>query len=220
MLTRRLASSEFTGPVNFPGFSFSAQNCNSLNISACCEKQLKKIASIVSVNFNFIFLGDLQLGNNQAVNDLINSFRYNEYCSYEFIYNSNKSSCGVGILINSKINYSVVRPWMDVNNNILSLVLNVDNFVFRCISIYGPNNNDNTFFFNLDSELQPVLRIRATTSVADPDPGSGAFLPQGSRIRDEFFLDPGSRIPYPRSLYYVGSGIRDKHPGSATLATT
>jgi hypothetical protein len=34
-----------------------------------------------------------------------------------------------------------------------------------------------------------VLRIR--------DPGSGAFLPQGSGIRDEFFPDPGSRIPDP-----------------------
>jgi hypothetical protein len=36
-------------------------------------------------------------------------------------------------------------------------------------------------------------------SVADPDPGSGAFLPPGSgiRIRDEFFPDPGSRIPDP-----------------------
>jgi hypothetical protein len=34
------------------------------------------------------------------------------------------------------------------------------------------------------------------TSVADPDPGSGAFLPpvSGIRIRDEFFPDPGSRI--------------------------
>jgi hypothetical protein len=31
------------------------------------------------------------------------------------------------------------------------------------------------------------------TSVADPDPGSGAILPQGSGIRDEFFPDPGSQ---------------------------
>jgi hypothetical protein len=31
-------------------------------------------------------------------------------------------------------------------------------------------------------------------SVADPDMGSGAFLPPGSgiSIREEFFLDPGS----------------------------
>jgi hypothetical protein len=33
------------------------------------------------------------------------------------------------------------------------------------------------------------------TSVADPDPGSDAFLPQGSGIRNELFPDPGSRIP-------------------------
>jgi hypothetical protein len=33
------------------------------------------------------------------------------------------------------------------------------------------------------------------TSVADPDPGSGAFLAPGFgiRIRDEFFPDPGSK---------------------------
>jgi type VI protein secretion system component VasK len=29
------------------------------------------------------------------------------------------------------------------------------------------------------------------------DPGSGAFLPQGSGIRDDFFPDPGS-LPRPK----------------------
>jgi hypothetical protein len=33
--------------------------------------------------------------------------------------------------------------------------------------------------------------------VADPDPGSGAFLTPGSGIRNRFFPDPGSRIPDP-----------------------
>jgi hypothetical protein len=39
-----------------------------------------------------------------------------------------------------------------------------------------------------------VLNCNVATSVADPDPGSGAFLPPGSgiRIRDEIFPDPGS----------------------------
>ncbi len=40
-----------------------------------------------------------------------------------------------------------------------------------------------------------------TIFVADPDPGSGAFLT----------LAPGSEMEK------LGSGIRDKHPGSATL---
>jgi hypothetical protein len=37
------------------------------------------------------------------------------------------------------------------------------------------------------------------TSVADPDPGSGAFLTPGSGIRNGFFPDPGSRISDPGS---------------------
>jgi hypothetical protein len=34
-------------------------------------------------------------------------------------------------------------------------------------------------------------------SVADPDPGSGAFLTAGSGIRNRFFPDLVSRIPTP-----------------------
>ena len=34
-------------------------------------------------------------------------------------------------------------------------------------------------------------------SVADPDPGSGAFFTHGSGIRNVFFPDLGSRIPRP-----------------------
>jgi hypothetical protein len=37
--------------------------------------------------------------------------------------------------------------------------------------------------------------------VADPDPGSGAFLTPGSGIRNRFFPDPGSRIPEPKLIF-------------------
>ena len=36
-------------------------------------------------------------------------------------------------------------------------------------------------------------------SVADPDPGSGAFLTPGSRIRNRFFPDPGSQTFWVKS---------------------
>jgi hypothetical protein len=41
------------------------------------------------------------------------------------------------------------------------------------------------------------------SSVADPDPGSGAFWPldPGSGIRKRFFPDPGSRIPDPKTTF-------------------
>jgi hypothetical protein len=63
---------------------------------------------------------------------------------------------------------------------------------------------------------------KLTSSVADP--GSGAFLTPGSGIRDE---QPGSYFRVNSSMRIrdlgwkkFGFGIRDKHPGSATLLTS
>ncbi len=50
----------------------------------------------------------------------------------------------------------------------------------------------------LGSHLGPAMRV---ISVADPDPGSGAFLTPGSGIRNRFFPDPGSRIPDPKTIF-------------------
>jgi hypothetical protein len=52
----------------------------------------------------------------------------------------------------------------------------------------------------LTQKIVSKLSVFITDSVADPDPGSGAFLTPGSGIRNEFFSgsrisDPGSRIP-------------------------
>jgi hypothetical protein len=43
--------------------------------------------------------------------------------------------------------------------------------------------------------------IYTIPSVADPDPGSGAFLTSGSGIQNRFFPDPGSRIPDPKPIF-------------------
>ncbi len=47
------------------------------------------------------------------------------------------------------------------------------------------------------SSTKNIVLISAADSVADPYPGSGAFLTPGSGIRNRFFPDPGSRIPNP-----------------------
>ncbi len=62
---------------------------------------------------------------------------------------------------------------------------------------------------SVNSELR--IRILAI-SVADPDPGSGAFLTPGSGIRNGFFPDPGFG-----AFLTPGSGIRNRFfpdPGS------
>jgi hypothetical protein len=43
----------------------------------------------------------------------------------------------------------------------------------------------------------------ARSSVADPDPGSGAFLTPGSGIRNRFFPDPGSQTHTFESLVTI-----------------
>ncbi len=52
--------------------------------------------------------------------------------------------------------------------------------------------------------------LLAAPSVADPDPGSGAFLTPGSGIRNRFFPDPGSQTHIFESLmtiFWVKSSI-------------
>jgi hypothetical protein len=55
-------------------------------------------------------------------------------------------------------------------------------------------------------------RSNTESSVADPDPGSGAFLPPGSeiRIRDEFFPDPGSFLVMTKTLLLKAKEARKK----------
>jgi hypothetical protein len=48
--------------LDFPQFTLSCQNCNSLNISTECDKQLTKIISITSLLSNVIFLSDIRMG--------------------------------------------------------------------------------------------------------------------------------------------------------------
>jgi hypothetical protein len=99
----------------------------------------------------------------------------------------------------------------------------------RCISGSGCGYQTKNCVFNVSS------------SVADPDPGSGAFLTKGSgigknseslqtilgvKIHKSFDAnaDPGSRklltLDPGSGREIFGFGIRDKYPGSATLVSS
>ncbi len=62
-----------------------------------------------------------------------------------------------------------------------------------------PSFSGNKTIFLLFSPKITQFLLPKFRSVADPDPGSGAFLTPGSGIRNRFFPDPGSRIPDPGS---------------------
>jgi hypothetical protein len=50
-------------------------------------------------------------------------------------------------------------------------------------------------------EYETLQSAMVRSSVADPDPGSGAFLTSGFGIRNRYFPDPGSRIPDPLPIF-------------------
>ena len=146
--------------------TFTCINCNSLNMSNMgTEKQKVKLYGIVSTRSDIIMLSDIRLGNNQGVScahELEKLFSVTPYGNYKFLHNSNSSSRGVGILINNKINFSVIETKGDEAGNILLVSAEINGNKITLGAIYGPNQTDETFFGDLRSYLtelgdQPVI---------------------------------------------------------------
>jgi exonuclease III len=115
---------------------------------------LKKISAITSLESDIVLLCDLRLGtDDEHKNNLTKLFRYNKSKSYEFFYNSSKSSRGVGILISNSLNYKVTNIIKDASENILGITFLIDQVKLRIFSIYGPNSNDFNFFSDLNNYL-------------------------------------------------------------------
>jgi exonuclease III len=127
-----------------------SQNCNSLNISTECDKQLSKIIAITSLCTSVIFLSDLRLcGTPEQCNKISKLFLTNSNKQYQFYYNSTKNSRGVGILIDNSLQIVVKYVFKDPQENILGLTVLLDDTTINIISIYGPNSNDKNFFNHL-----------------------------------------------------------------------
>ncbi len=149
-------SSQLPVPLNFPKLSFSIQNCNSLNISTVCDKQLTKISAICALNTDIILLSDLRLNSDlENIEKIEKLFLYNKNKSYKFFHNSSKNSRKVGILIAYNLDTNIVFTNKDEDENILHLVVSVQGHVFNLLSVYGPNRDIRTFYNNVASYLKP-----------------------------------------------------------------
>jgi hypothetical protein len=97
----RIPDQELNFSQNIRKLTFATQNCNSLNVSANCPKQLKKIAALLSLSASIIFLSDTRLNSEKNL-DVGNLFKNQSNDSYTFYHNSRVSKRGVGILISKK----------------------------------------------------------------------------------------------------------------------
>jgi len=130
--------------------SFGIQNCNSLNISTSCPKQTKKLRAILDIDTDIVFLSDIRLNNSQEnIRDIENIFLSGGSKQYKFIYNSSMAKRGVGILISNQLSFDLIEDFHDTDENILGLHCKVNGTELLMISIYGPNNDNLSFFENL-----------------------------------------------------------------------
>jgi hypothetical protein len=70
---------------DFPKISIGTQNCNSLNISTTCDRQLKKVSAICSMDNDIILLCDLRLNADvDHIEKIKKQFLYNKSRQYNF----------------------------------------------------------------------------------------------------------------------------------------
>jgi hypothetical protein len=125
-LLRWLWTSPPKSPNQVGGFlpfhlRIAAQNCNSLNVSTSCEKQLKKLTAILELNSDIIFLSDLRLSNATATKEIEKVFACNQVNNFRFFHNSSKNSRGTGILLSNKLDFNCVEEYRDREENILAM---------------------------------------------------------------------------------------------------
>jgi len=116
-----------------------------------------KVQAICMLLSDIILLSDIRLGTDpnikKSVSDL---FLYNSTRQYKLHYNSSKNSRGVGILIATDCHWTATREFRDEDENILGIMLQLDNKVLHVFSIYGPNNDNPSFYTTLSNFLHVI----------------------------------------------------------------
>ena len=145
----------------FPPLTISQINCNSLNISSNTNAHHKlKIYGITKLKTDIILLSDIRLGHSaEKISELEKTFRTNPYGNYNFFYNSNSSSRGMGILIKNTVDFSVINEARDESGNILALLLDLKGTTTLTVSTYGPNKLDPHFFNTLGGIFSDMVNI-------------------------------------------------------------
>ena len=120
--------------------SVSAQNCNSLNVSALAKNTKSKVTAIMSLNSDIIFLSDIRLGNKAGhVSDL---FRL----KYRFYHHSTQAKRGVAILIRNDRDFTLTQVIKDGEENCILLEGSIAGKNVILASVYGPNEDNKMVF--------------------------------------------------------------------------
>jgi len=140
--------------ANMPLLSISSQNCNSLNISTECHKQLTKIIAITALCTDIVFLSGIRLNTSEVhIQRITKQFLYEGKRSYKLFLKSSKNTRGVGMLIAADLPGEFTDFSRDMEENFLGVTYSSGGGKIRLVSIYGPNDNDIEFYNYLDNYL-------------------------------------------------------------------
>ena len=118
-----------------------------MNVSALAKNTKTKVTSVLNLNSDIIFLSDVRLGNKaKHVSDL---FRLR----YRFFHHSTQARRGVAVLIRNELSFILDRIIKDDDENCILLDGTISGQKVAIGSIYGPNDDNRTFFEFLDSAL-------------------------------------------------------------------
>jgi exonuclease III len=137
--------------------SILAQNCQSLNISTKSTKTSQKILAITKTNSDIVFLSDVRLNTRAQIHGLEDLKKKLKFTNYNLIHNSPNSSRGTAILIKKTVQLQIISEHRDNRGNILGLKVNLDGEMdLALVSVYGPNDNDPSFYANLRNILNEL----------------------------------------------------------------
>lgn len=117
----------------------------------------KKLNCITKAKNEIVFLSDIRLNSTKqtiGTNDLRKRFGF---YGYDFYFNSKTSSRGVGILISKKLDYKILDSICDTEDNYMLLDTQINNTKLTLGAVYGPNNDNTTFF---DKLLNDTKRLK------------------------------------------------------------
>ena len=110
---------------------------------------MKKVKAIVDLNTDIIILCDTRISNSTGAADLQRAFLSSSNNAYVMTYNSSKNSRGICILYKSSLDMVINHTHKDVNENILGLNVTICGQVLNIVGIYGPNNDNMSFYVDL-----------------------------------------------------------------------
>ncbi|MFN9899761.1 MAG: endonuclease/exonuclease/phosphatase family protein, partial [bacterium] len=134
-----------------------------------------KVLAVTKSGHDIVILSDTRLNTlkqSASIQDLTKKFRLK---GYDFIHNSKSNSRGVGILFKKNLQREIHRKIEDQGDNYLVVSITISNKRFTLGAVYGPNNNDLTFYDNLQRDIlsldnQTIILAGDWNATWDPSP--------------------------------------------------